>query len=104
MTQVTEKIKTGPYKWTRDLYEKLAKRHGCSHQFEFVRLPQDGNTRKTEYLQVITGSDDKVALIEREAEEIRADIESRTRKVFPGGRMFSASANEHRAKLVEELP
>ncbi len=99
---VEQDIKTGPYKWTRDLYEKLAKHHGCEHRFAFEKSKVN-NVRKTAYKQVISGPDDKVALVEREAESAREHIEAETRLRFPGPKMFTKPANEHREKMVREM-
>lgn len=102
MTQVVEKIKTGPYRWTRDLYAKLANRYGCEHAFEYDHK-KENNVRKTAYLQVISGPDEAVALIEREAEEIRATIEAEVRTKYPGKLMFTKPANLAREGMVKDL-
>ena len=99
-------IKTGPYKWTRDLYAKLALHYGVTYEFEFKKFPDPnagGNKQKSEYLQKFDGPDAKLGEIERRGDEIRADIEAKTRAKYPGPLMFTKAANEAREAAVRDL-
>ena len=97
-------IVTGPYRWTRDLYSKLATAAGCGHSFKFRKLAKEGNVQKTQYVQILTGSDSDIAYIERIADGAREKIEEITRAKFPGSKMFTKEANAHREYLVSTMP